>query len=299
MLNEIIYAVIATALFFIIITTVFTYRKLFHRKKRSIDEEINTLIDRKLISQDYYENLKLTKTVINSFDGYTLAGYFIKCKNPAGCIILSHGISCNHASMISNVDIFQKKNLDVLLIDQRGHGRSSKTPSTYGFRETKDISLWIKYLSDSGYDKVGIMGHSMGAVIALLSCREKYKPDFIIAESAFSNLYELTKYQLKLKKLPSSILANTTSLLCKIMHGFWLSDIDVLNTIKKTSIPMLFIHGNKDRLTPCYMSETMAKETNSKIFIADDCSHHIFKNIKNSIYEYENAIDDFLLFRKL
>jgi len=291
----IMYAIISTLLIIIIAVTWNTYLKVFHKRKKSVTEEMNKLIDKKLITSNYYEDLKLAKIVTNSLDNLNLAGYLVKCKNPIGCVILSHGISNNHVTMLSHVEFFRKKNYDVLLIDQRGHGNSSPTISTYGFKETKDISQWMKYLKSLGYDNIGIMGHSMGASIALLTCAEVIKPNFIISESGYSNLHELVAFQIRAKKMPPLIFVNTVSLVCKIFNNFWLSDIDVLDSIRNTKVPILFIHGERDSLIPCYMSKRMANATNSKLFIFKNCEHSIFKNIEYSLSEYENLISGFLL----
>ena len=291
----IIYAIISTLLIIIIVVTWNTYLKVFHKRKKSVAEEMNKLIDKNLITSNYYEDLKLTKIVTNSLDNLNLAGYLVKCKNPIGCVILSHGISNNHVTMISHVEFFRKKNYDVLLIDQRGHCNSSPTISTYGFKERKDITQWMKYLKSLGYDNIGIMGHSMGASIALLTCAEVIKPNFIISESGYSNLHELVAFQIRAKKMPPLIFVNTVSLVCKIFNDFWLSDIDVLGSIRNTKVPILFIHGERDSLVPCSMSKRMAKATNSKLFIVKNCEHSIFKNIEYSLPEYENLISDFLL----
>lgn len=293
-LKEIISFSTIVILISIIVMTIHIYRKLFYRRKKSIENEIKALIENGLISDKYYENLKLNKIIIKSADNLNLAGYLIKCENPIGCIILSHGISCNHATMLWRVEIFKRKNYDVLLIDQRGYGNSSPAKSTYGFKESNDIVLWIKYLKNLNYDKVGILGHSMGASIALLTCNEVVKPDFVISESAYSNLHELVKFQLRSKKIPIYILVTLVSIVCKILNGFMLSDINVLKAIENTKVPILFIHGNRDNLTPCHMSNNMAKASNNKIFIIDNCNHYLVENIKESLCEYEKVIGKFL-----
>lgn len=293
-LKEILCISISVILASMIIITTHIYRKLFYRRKKSIENEIKAQIENGLISDKYYENLKLNKIIIKSVDNYNLAGYLIKCNNPIGCIILSHGTSCNHATMLWRVEIFKRKNYDVLIIDQRGYGNSSLTKSTYGFKETNDIVLWIKYLKDLNYNKVGILGHSMGASIALLTCNELLKPDFIISESAFSNLHELVQFQLRSKKIPSYIFVNMVSLVCKLINGFMLSDIDVIKAIENTEVPILFIHGNRDDLIPCYMSSNMARISNNRIFVIDNCNHYLSENIRESLCEYERAIWNFL-----
>jgi pimeloyl-ACP methyl ester carboxylesterase len=281
-------------LLFIIGVSNHVYRKLFFRKKRTVDEEIQNLINKNLISEDYYKNLDLKEISITAVDDYKLYGYLTKCENSIGCVILSHGISCNHATMLHHVGFFKKQNYDVLLIDQRGHGKCSKTISTYGFKEKGDMSLWISYLKNLGYKKVGILGHSMGASIALLTCSEEVKPSFVIAESGFSNLKELVAFMLKRNKIPHRMVIFTLNLICRLLNNFRLSDIDIIKSIKNTNIPLLFIHGDKDRLIPYEMSKHMSEITKSNLYIAKDCRHHIYRDRINSIGGYEIFIQSFI-----
>lgn len=293
-LKIIIFITISAVVVVHILLAAHIYRRLFFRKKKSIEDELRIQITNGLISENYYEELNLNKIIIDSEDNYKLAGYIVKCENPIGCIILSHGISCSHATMLWNVELLKRNDYDVLLIDQRGYGNSSKTISTYGFKETKDMILWIKYLKSLNYNRVGILGHSMGAAIALLTCNELCKPDFIISESAFSNLKELVKFQIRTKKLPVTILIFIVNIICKLFNGFSLGEIDTLGAIRNTKIPILFIHGTNDSVIPSYMSKAMAEVTNNEIFYINNCSHYIHKDIKPSLFEYENRISNFL-----
>lgn len=293
-LKIILFITIGAILILHFLLAVYIYRRLFFRKKKSIENELKTQIRNGLISDDYYEKLNLDKFIINSEDNYKLAGYIVKCENPIGCIILSHGISCNHATMLWNVELLKRNNYDVLLIDQRGYGNSSKTISTYGFKEVNDMVLWIKYLRNLNYNRVGILGHSMGAAIALLTCKEIYKPDFIISESAFSNLKELVKFQIRGKKLLPTILISIVNIMCKLLNGFSLGEIDILRAIKDTNIPILFIHGKNDSVIPSYMSKSMAEATKNEMIYINNCDHYIHKDIKSSLVEYENIISKFL-----
>lgn len=269
------------------------YKGIFLRKKRSIKEEISTLVAKDLISEDYYNNLKLTKTIINTSDNCELVGYLTKCENSVGCILLSHGVSCNHGTMLGHVDFLKKHGYDVFLIDQRGHGNSSKAISTFGIKEKKDMVLWLDYLKKLNYKNIGVFGHSMGASIALLTCNEAIRPDFIIAEAAFSNFNHLVKWQLKKKRVPY-FFTIILSFICKIVHGLNLEDINVIDAIKDSNIPILFIHGAEDDLIPCEMSKLMSHISNNPIYIVDKCKHHIYRNIDYSLDAYENIVGNFL-----
>lgn len=291
---KIIYISIIIILLLVWIVTFYAYNKIFLRKKRTISQETQKLINKNLIPKDYYFSLNLEHISIKANDNCNLCGYLTKCQNPIGCIILSHGISCNHATMLQHVDFFKNQNYDVLLIDQRGYGNSDLKVSSYGFKEKEDMSLWIGHLKKIGYEKIGIMGHSMGASIALLTCTESIKPNFIISESAYSNLKELIKFKLKNTKILSYIIMLNLNLICKVLHGFNLEEINVLKAISASDIPILFIHGDKDELIPFEMSVAMSKATNSDIYIVKNCGHHIYKNVDVSINTYEDKLKRFL-----
>lgn len=270
------------------------YRKVFCRKKRTVEQELVTLISKGLIGENYYENLVLKGFSIKASDNCQLAGYLTKCSTPVGCVLLSHGISSSHAKLLGHVEFFKSRNFDVFLIDQRGYGKSSKSISTYGVKEKEDLLLWLAYLRNMGYSKIGILGHSMGASAALLTSNAKAGPDFIIAESAFSSFNALLRWQLKQKKIPNFPAVQILNIICKIFHGFSLDSIDVLREISGCHVPLLFIHGKEDKLIPYEMSKALSEASNSEFYAVDGCGHSIYMNIDNSIYEYEKKIDDFL-----
>lgn len=270
------------------------YRKIFCRNKRTVQQEIDTLVSKGLIDEGYYDNLAMTRIMIKTKDNCQLAGYLAKCGNPMGCILLSHGISSSHAKLLGHVEFFKAHNYDVLLIDQRGYGNSSKSISTYGVKEKEDLLLWISRLRNIGYSKIGIFGHSMGASAALLTCKAAEGPDFIIAESGFSNFSALLKWQLSQNKLPYFAVAPILNIICRVFHGFALDRIDVISEIKDCKIPLLFIHGREDKLIPCVMSKAMSEATGSELYIVEGCGHSIYNNIHHSRYEYEKVLNDFL-----
>jgi pimeloyl-ACP methyl ester carboxylesterase len=193
----------------IFVITNMVYSSLFKRTKRSVAADIEMLVSKNLITEDYYKRLPMENIKILSKDGITLNGYIIKNSNKSiGWVILCHGISSNHATLLSHVDFFMNYGFSVLLIDQRGHGQSGNAITTYGILEKQDISLWIGYIRKiyGAETLVGLMGHSMGASSALMTCSTEHKPNFIIAEAPFSNLKKLIKYNKEKKGYLTSLL---------------------------------------------------------------------------------------------
>ena len=97
-------------------------------------------------STEELKNRGFEEINIKSFDGLNLFGRYFD-NNSDKLIIFIHGV---HATAFTNFAIHAKKALEngynVLLVDQRGHGKSEGKHITYGKYEHKDILSWIDYV---------------------------------------------------------------------------------------------------------------------------------------------------------
>lgn len=287
------------SIFTVIVLGYYTYTKIVRRRKRTLIEEINYLIQNNVIEEGYYESLKKEKFTMKTKDNLILKGLIIRTnENSNGTIIFSHGISCTHGMMIKNVELFIKNKFNVVLFDQRRHGDSEGKFSSYGYYEKEDLSLFVDYVKNQlKEDKlIGVIGESMGGSIALQMLEINKNVDFIIAESAFSDLEKLLKIQLKEKyKVPYFIFGKLASFFSYIKHGFSFKEIKPIEVIKNTNIPILFIHGTEDKTTPYRMSVEMAKASkNSRLYLIRGAEHKINCDVKHSRANYEKVIVDFI-----
>lgn len=85
---------------------------------------------------------------------------------------------------------------NVLLIDQRRHGESGGSHTTWAFGETDDLDAWTEWLrGKDGGVKIGMHGISLGGAMALIySGTERGKKiSFYVADSAYGGMMELGK----------------------------------------------------------------------------------------------------------
>jgi hypothetical protein len=81
-------------------------------------------------------------------------------------------------------DDFTKKGIGVLRLDDRGIGLSTegiKNPTSANF--ATDISAAVAFLSKKGFKKIGLVGHSEGAMIAPITAFSNKKVAFIVSMS--------------------------------------------------------------------------------------------------------------------
>ena len=95
--------------------------------------------------------------------------------------------------------------------------------------------------------------------------------------------------------LPSFPLMNTTSELCKLKYGWSFAEAQQIEQVRKSTKPMLFIHGDKDdfvpyrMLQPLYEAKTKGKKS---IFIAKGSIHAMA--YRDHHEEYTQKVKEFL-----
>ncbi|MCX8059177.1 MAG: hypothetical protein N3A58_07165 [Spirochaetes bacterium] len=141
----------------------------------------------------------------------------------------------------------------------------------------------------------GIFGESMGAAIAAQSLKYlKYKPSFVILDSIFSSLRELSFYSIKkvLKfKFISLIILLISKFIVKIFARFNIDSINPENDLINSDVPVLLIHSKYDELIPLFMPFKIYRKRNKKNKITFlevfECNQHA-----RSIYSDENRYWD-------
>ncbi len=114
-------------------------------------------------------------------DGIRLHG-FLTASNQSGCAwIFVHGVNSNFYSSGLLLDLagrISSKNDSVLLANTRGHDilsfNSGPAPMRTGsqvenlFCSQLDLDAWFQFLSKRGFERIMLLGHSLGAIKSIL-----------------------------------------------------------------------------------------------------------------------------------
>lgn len=214
---------------------------------------------------------------ILSDDGLRLHAYFYNRNNSGRYIITMHGYKDTALYNGIFYRYMAEHGYDVLVIDVRGHGKSEGVWLSMGEKEKDDLLLWIDYIRTMDEDaKIVLHGVSMGGATVMLAAGEN--PGNVVAaieDSGYSSVYDEFKYLLESHHIPAKLLLNMTDAWCRIRLGFSFSSIIPSEAVKKTGIPMFFIHGSDDTFVPtemvwpCYENHNREKE----IWIAEGAVH--------------------------
>ncbi len=205
------------------------------------------------------------KVTIQTHDGFSLAGIFLKPKNSTKVIIFCHGLTANK----NNEEIFvraaenlNKLGLATILFDFRAHGQSSGN-ATGDFTisgEVTDLKTVVDFCRQKGFNWIGLSGASFGGTIACLYVGKypnSIKKLFLAnpglnSQKGFHHPthywwgkaivivdYYLNKFGMKLR-------------LNKFAWGKPLLDdmkkFDPFGSLKKYNGPVMIAHGTKDQI---------------------------------------------------
>ena len=258
---------------------IFSKKKLFKNKKE--------LPLSKKKDQNWFNNIKHEDVYIKSYDKLKLHGYIIK-NNSDIYIIIVHGYTNSALEMLTPAKNFYDMGYNILLIDQRAHGLSEGKYSSMGWNERKDIISWINYLNNNRNIKIILYGISMGANSVMMSTGEKIPNNVICAieDCGFLSIYHQFYNQLKyLKFFPKPIIWSS-HFFAKILIKFNRYKAYGLKQLKKGTIPMLFIHGDKDKFVPISNFEEAYNNYNGKKekLIIKGAKHMESSIVNNKLY---------------
>ena len=182
--------------------------------------------------------------IFNGFD-LTLDGW--ECKTTAakrhGTIVYLHGIADNRGSAAGVIATFLPLGFDVIAYDGRGHGKSQGDICTYGYFEKRDLQ---RVLDQINADKVILIGHSLGAAIALQAAAVEPRVKAVVAASSFSDLRTIATE--RAFYFPSWSLAPAFTRAEHDGH-FIVDEVSPVKAAAQITAPVFVIHGANDRDT--------------------------------------------------
>lgn len=239
---------------------------------------------------------------IVSRDGLKLKGYSLFVDENAPIVLFSHGYTGTwKLDGYGTYRLCKDKGYNLFVFDQRAHGRSEGTCTTFGVKEQYDCLDWINYVKEKfGKDRPLLLsGVSMGCATAVMtaSLATSKLVKGLIADCGYScgtDIFAKAAVDLKLPIKPAVFLAVLSS---KIFGGFDASKSDVSLAASKLDMPVLFIHGTKDTVVPFEMLDKNYTACNSEHkhkYIVEGCDHASAAPFNYSVWknEVENMLKD-------
>jgi len=198
--------------------------------------------------------MKQEEVSFRTFDGIDIRGWWIPCHEESHRVaILLHGYMMNRSELAPVAVPLGKAGYHCLIIDFPGHGYSPRRKTGLGYVERKDVLAAVQFVKERMPDaEMVLIGSSMGAAAAAFAA-----PDLpssvrgLVLDGAYAKMSTAITGFLHFMGGK-----NVKSFLGPIGHvgrpfmGLNPSKISVTDALKRTDIPTLLIHGDRDVLAP-------------------------------------------------
>lgn len=229
---------------------------------------------------------------IVSGDGLKLyASEFVQPVKTNRWVICIHGYhTIGRTSVMPYAMFWYKEGCNVLVPDNRTHGKSEGKYVGMGYLDRLDIVQWInKIVSDHKDAQIILHGESMGAATVMMVTGETLPPNVICAveDCGYSSVWDEFKVQIQdMKHLPPYPLLPIASLMSKIRAGYFFGEASAVNAVARSKTPTLFIHGSADTFVPARMVFDVygAASCPKKLFIVPDAEHARSMFLQTDLY---------------
>jgi uncharacterized protein len=188
---------------------------------------------------------------LDGADGLRLASWWIPADAARGAVVLVHGFRSTRDELLDHAPYLHTAGYDVLLYDARASGQSGGMMSTLGWRETSDLRAVIDQVAARTAGRpLFVMGHSLGAVTAILEGADDDRVAAFILEAPFTAIEEIVDRGFRHFTRPSLPAYPFAPLAVRIaerrvgQHRSVVRPIDVISRLAPR--PILLVSGDLD-----------------------------------------------------
>ena len=192
-------------------------------------------------------------------DGLRLPGWFVPASGgrPGPGVAIVHGWESARDRLLPMIQFLHAAGFHCLAIDVRGHGANAKEtlPITAGEFGTDALAAWRALVARPQVTTGAVLGHSMGAIGALLAAADEPRIAAVVATSAPADPWRLTRQTFRLARLPfpdviAYPLAWLTSRVYVRPRGHGVMGTSATEALRRIRVPVLLVHGSDDAVIP-------------------------------------------------
>ncbi len=189
--------------------------------------------------------LNLRDCFFKTTDGVQLHGWFLQHDTAAATLLWCTGNAGNISDRLDNLSRLSRLPINVFIFGYRGYGKSAGSPNEEGvYLDALAAYDFLLTLPEVQPDKIILFGRSLGGAVAI-DLATKRPAAGLILESTFTSAADMAwaAYGLPL-------------------HLIIKTKFDSVNKIQQIHLPLLMIHGERDRVVPLRLGRKLFDAAN-------------------------------------
>lgn len=265
-------------------------------RSRNLQRTMDTLLVRYPEMGPWLDSLSqvqaLQETWMTNDRGENLHALYVKAAEPTDrTAVIVHGYTDNALYVMMLGYLYNYlMGYNILLPDLHAHGMSEGGEIQMGWLDRLDVMQWMVYADELfgrpyGGSRMVLHGVSMGAATTMMVSGEVnhgiHQMPFVkcfVEDCGYTSVWDEFRGELKEQfGLPAFPLLHVTSLLCQLEYGWNFREASALKQVSQCTLPMLFIHGDKDDFVPTAMVYPLyeAKPEPKALWIAPGSAHAV------------------------
>ena len=249
------------------------------------------------VTKSWLDTAKKIPASITAEDGLKLVGdVFSTDENSHKWVIAIHGYTGKREHMYDYARFYAEQGYNILTPDMRSHGESEGDLIGMGWLDKNDVTRWIDYVVNlDPKAEIVLHGVSMGGATVMMTSGEDLPGNVkaIIDDCGYTSVWdEFTdeaKYLFHISQFP---ILYTASAISKIRAGYSFQEASALEQVKKTKVPIYFIHGSEDNFVNTNMVYSLynACPTKKGLYVVEGAGHGQSLYFDPNTY-FENVFD--------
>lgn len=197
-------------------------------------------------------------TVILDFTGKNkLQGYLCPAETPSKrTAVIAHGYTSSAIGMTHIARMFRDSlGFNIVLPTHYGHYRSEGNHAQMGWFDRFNFEKWSALGHEYFKDTLQVyQGISMGGATVMMASGDEL-PEYvrgIVEDCGYTDVWEEFAHVMKGMHLPKIVLT-VSDWITRVRWGWGFKEASSLDQLKKSTLPILFIHGDNDNFVPTWM----------------------------------------------
>jgi len=240
------------------------------RRPRPTDEYIMTPFE---TGTDFEEVVFASET-----GDHSIQGWWFPRPESREVIVGCTGYRGTKAELVGIGAAFWRAGFNVLLFDYYGHGADRGAPVTLAYREVRDFFGALDYVEQRvPQAKIGVIGYSMGAAVAIMGSARRQNVRAVVADSAFATHMDVVSYNVaRVIRVSGRPIAALSDIFLERLAGYRGADVAPERDVAAIAPrPLLIIHGTADDMIPVSHATRIyaAAREPKEIWLAEGAGH--------------------------